>query len=244
MYPILQKPLKYCVISQIYGVNWTGIPDAYTRWGLKAHNGEDMRIAPDEICKATHSGIITRADYDKNGFGNYIEILDETRMFKTIYAHGKKLLKSRTNNVKTGDDLMVCDSTGFSTGNHLHFGLKFLNGDGSVKDYNNGYFGSVDPAPYFVKDYKNLPVDDRYGRKRNLQAEIILRFKNPWLHRRLIRKYRRAPLSLTDKECNALIYGGWGADEVLNDSMKPITYFLKKSEWQAGEKPYLNMTIG
>jgi murein DD-endopeptidase MepM/ murein hydrolase activator NlpD len=243
-YPILKKPLKYCVATQPFGVNWTGMPDAYSRWGLKNHNGEDYKIRPkDEFIRAAHNGTILQARFDESGFGNFIELLDESETFKTRYGHGAELLRARTNKVKAGDNIMIGDSTGFSTGSHLHFDLKFLNSDGSVKDHDNGYFGCVDPAPYFEKGYTNLPVDERYGRERDLMAEIILRFKNPWVHRRLIQKYRRRPLQLFDRECNAILYGGWGFDEALSDAMKPITYFLKKTEWEKGEKPYFKMII-
>lgn len=66
--------------------------------------------------------------------------------------------------VKTGDLIGYADSTGLSSGDHLHFGLKaikkgkpLLSGDapdvgigGWVNLYpNNGYLGAIDPTPYF-----------------------------------------------------------------------------------------------
>lgn len=64
--------------------------------------------------------------------------------------------------VETGDFLGYCDSTGYSTGDHLHFELKpvgFKNGKMYNLLQNNGWYGSVDPAPYmherFALDTKN-----------------------------------------------------------------------------------------
>ena len=52
--------------------------------------------------------------------------------------------------VKQGDLLGHGDNTGWSTGSHLHFGMKLLNANGEVINRNNGYDGAVDPLKYLV----------------------------------------------------------------------------------------------
>jgi hypothetical protein len=48
-------------------------------------------------------------------------------------------------------------------------------------------------------------------------------------------------LSLRSEEVNALIYGGWGFDEVLNPALRPIWALLKKDEWLKTKKVPFNI---
>lgn len=238
--PFLEKPLKWVIITQHFGKN----PDMYKRFGLTAHNGIDFRLNTGTLVYPTHDGVVTKSAFDMKGFGYYVEITSNQKTYKTRYAHGDGLLVNRGDEVTTKTPILKGGNTGFSTGPHLHYDLKWINHDGSVKNLNNGYFGAVDPLPHFKPGLENLPVDERYGRKRNIVAEKFLRFYTPWVHRRLIKKYRRRPLQLTHRETNAIIYGGYGFDQALRDSLKPISYFMKKDEWVNGKKPYVRMIIG
>jgi murein DD-endopeptidase MepM/ murein hydrolase activator NlpD len=76
--------------------------------------------------------------------------------FKTIYWHLKKgSFKVKPGQiVKVGDILAETDNTGFSSGTHLHFGLKpVVPGEMDMVWYNtsqdNGYMGAIDPVPFF-----------------------------------------------------------------------------------------------
>jgi murein DD-endopeptidase MepM/ murein hydrolase activator NlpD len=60
--------------------------------------------------------------------------------------------------VETGDLLGYADNTGFSTANHLHFALKPCAkgeawGTWMNTELGNGYYGCIDPMPYFDKNY-------------------------------------------------------------------------------------------
>ena len=64
--------------------------------------------------------------------------------------------------VESGDLLAMGDNTGMSTGNHLHRGLKPQieeNGEYRNELSGNGYYGAIDPEPYyfniFIGDYMN-----------------------------------------------------------------------------------------
>lgn len=158
-------------------------------------------------------------------------------LWDTIYGHLKSVCVEKNEQVKAGDLIGYADNTGkYTTGSHLHFGLRPV-----LFKPDNGYNGWIDPEPYFIKGWDNFPVDDFYGQKRNWFAEYTVRFKNSWLQRRLINKYHRIPPLLSSRETNAIIYGGWGADEALNPCLTPIWYFLKKSEFQEGKKPPIRL---
>lgn len=86
---------------------------------------------------------------------------------------------------------------------------------------------------YFKKDYpiwdcwistdheKKLPVEDRYGKKRNFLLEKATAF-NPWL----IKKIKRLPSNL---EVNALAYGFWDFEAVFKGRLKDVwLYEIKK----------------
>jgi hypothetical protein len=49
--------------------------------------------------------------------------------------------------VETGDVIGYSDNTGASTGDHLHWGMKFCY-NGMTLDKDNGFLGSVDPMLY------------------------------------------------------------------------------------------------
>jgi murein DD-endopeptidase MepM/ murein hydrolase activator NlpD len=134
----------------------------------------------------------------------------------------------------------LSDNTGiYTTGDHLHFGFRRL-----PFNQNNGYTGWEDPTPYLDKNFYNLPIDERYGRAKDWTSEFILRFKNPWVHKRLIRWYNRHPLSLTSREVNSIVYGGWGFDEAVNPILINNIYFLTKVEFREGKKPFCRMVVG
>ena len=67
--------------------------------------------------------------------GNYIYINHGSGLV-TIYMHASALYVSTGQNVSKGDKIAAVGTTGTSTGNHLHFGVRK---DGSY----------VDPMGYF-----------------------------------------------------------------------------------------------
>jgi murein DD-endopeptidase MepM/ murein hydrolase activator NlpD len=210
--------------------------DFYKNLGLLGHNGIDLSAPIGTPVYATHDGTIIQAD-EKMGYGISVMIRTNDSLFDTIYGHLEKVAVKKNDKVRGGDLIGYADNTGkYTTGSHLHFGLRPVN-----YKVNNGYNGWIDPEPYMEKGWQNLPVDNYYGRERNWLAEYTTRFKNSWLQRQLINKYHRVPPLLSGRETNAIVYGGWGADEALNPVLTPIWYFLKKSEFQEGKKPPIRL---
>lgn len=162
---LLNYPIKPAVINQPFGVNGAyyrahGIP-------IDGHNGIDFMADEHNIIRAAHDGVVTFCGEDgAGGLGVVVrtneakDYKDGTAFFKTIYWH----LKPNTFFVKPGDQvkigtaLAMADNTGFSTGTHLHFGLKpMAQGENEWTwmnvEQNNGYLGAIDPSPYWTGLY-------------------------------------------------------------------------------------------
>ena len=114
------------------GVGW--------RWGAY-HKGIDISsygIRGANIC-ASDSGTVVKVnnscshDYGKSGscgcgggYGNYC-IINHGNGYMTLYGHAQYMNVSVGQKVNQGDVLGIVGSTGFSTGDHLHFEI-LLNG--------------------------------------------------------------------------------------------------------------------
>ena len=61
--------------------------------------------------------------YDAGGYGKYVVIRHDNGM-ETYYAHMSEVLVNVGDRVSLGDVIGKIGSTGYSTGPHLHFGVK------------------------------------------------------------------------------------------------------------------------
>ena len=57
------------------------------------------------------------------------------------------------NPIKFGQFLGNCDSTGASSGNHLHWSMKFVAKNSLTLDNDNGYYGAVDFSAWFENEF-------------------------------------------------------------------------------------------
>ena len=91
----------------------------------KFHDGLDMAAPGGSPILAAYYGKVVAAGYT-NAMGNYI-IIDHGDSLFTIYMHASALYVSTGDYVNAGQKIAAVGSTGRSTGNHLHFGVR-LNG--------------------------------------------------------------------------------------------------------------------
>ena len=229
----IQLPVKDVYITQSFGLNYL---DFYRKLGLDGHNGVDFRAFTGCPVYAAHDGIIEKAVND-SGLGNYVSIVSsrEGEGVRTRYGHLAEYIVRFGQEVKAGTLIGLADNTGkYTTGSHLHFDLAEIV-DGVVINRDNGYNGCIDPAPFFGKNWNKSAAYHRYHREeRDWQAEFNMRFKNIWLHKRMKQVWGLTPPPAAEI-VNALVYGGWDADTVLNPSMYDIWGWCKKDEYEKGK---------
>lgn len=231
----LRVPLEQVKVNQPFGVNFL---DFYQQWGMKGHNGVDFSCKDNTPVYASHDGIVYYCGTDSTG-GIEVDIWNKENLYKTIYYHLKSYVVKQGDIVKAGDLIAYSDNTGkYTTGAHLHYGLKRTSETGATINYGNGYNGAIDPSPYFVsayngfkigsKDYDKSRCYQRYYReaKRNLANEMKVALY-------IARRLGRLP---NNEEINAAIWGGWDIESIMNPSMYAIYSQLKKSEYLEGKR--------
>lgn len=111
---------SYTRISSPYG--WRPHPI----FGVdKYHNGVDLAAPGGSPILAAYDGKVVAAAYSSS-MGNYI-MIDHGDGLYTIYMHASALYVSTGEYVTRGQKIAAVGTTGNSTGNHLHFGVR-LNG--------------------------------------------------------------------------------------------------------------------
>ncbi len=72
-------------------------------------------------------------------------------MFK--FGHCLEFKRKNHEIIQSGDVIALGDSTGASSGNHLHWSMKVHNGSGFSIDSDNGYTGAFDHMPYYENKF-------------------------------------------------------------------------------------------
>lgn len=90
--------------------------------GREYHNGVDLPAPRGTKIVAAYDGQVAWSYYS-NSAGNWVGI-DHGNEIYTVYMHMSKRLVSEGDTVKKGDVIGLVGTTGRSTGNHLHFGIR------------------------------------------------------------------------------------------------------------------------
>lgn len=145
----------------------SGFVPFYELLGMKGHNGDDWMAYYDEpvYFEATDgNGNSLKAtcytEIDVDG-GKGVDVVfqdpDTLEWFQLKEWHLLQPAVFDGQVIKSGDLIGYADSTGASSGNHLHDGFKPLNSSKleDKKFPDNGYTGAVDPRTYpGVRDYR------------------------------------------------------------------------------------------
>lgn len=86
------------------------------------HTGVDIANEKGTIIKASLGGKVILVS-EKGDYGNHLKI--STDEIITLYAHCSKIYVKEGDIVEQGQDIAEVGSTGNSTGNHLHFEVRF-----------------------------------------------------------------------------------------------------------------------
>jgi Peptidase family M23 len=163
--------LCYCYPTASHKINqhFLNNPDFYKQFGIEGHEGLDL-FAPTgaEIyaCADGEVYMVHRGASDHN-YGIHVRIqhIHEDGVFKTIYAHFQTALVKEGDKVRAGDVIGLADSTGNSTGSHLHLTLKrdgatalgestFISKEGRRVNVGNDI---IDPTPFLDPQPDNIP---------------------------------------------------------------------------------------
>lgn len=115
-------PLKgYSRISSYFGMRTHPITGVY-----KLHTGIDIPAPKGTPITSANYGTVIRAKYS-TAYGNYV-MVDHGGGRVTLYAHMSKMSVKVGQEVAKGEKLGEVGTTGYSTGNHLHFEI-IINGE-------------------------------------------------------------------------------------------------------------------
>lgn len=107
---------SYTYISSYFGPRKQPVAGASTN-----HKGVDLAAPYGSAILAAADGVVTTATYSSSA-GNYVVIAHGDGI-STVYMHASALLVSVGDTVSQGETIAKVGSTGYSSGNHLHFGV-------------------------------------------------------------------------------------------------------------------------
>lgn len=94
-------------------------------YGSNFHYGTDLKLNYGDTVMAALPGIVRVSRYDRGGYGNFV-VVSHPNGLETLYGHLSKRAVQVGDRVAAGDLIGLGGSTGYSTGNHLHFEFRFL----------------------------------------------------------------------------------------------------------------------
>lgn len=142
----LRWPTDFAEVVQPFA----GSPELYRQWGLPGHEGVDIKAPINANVYACADGEVYRVHDGTGGhpYGIHVRIRHADG-YKTIYAHLNQALVHTAQVVRAGDVIGLADSTGNTTGGHLHLTLKKK---GATASGLTPYPGDIlDPTPYLVE---------------------------------------------------------------------------------------------
>lgn len=168
---------------------------AETKWWARTEIDADGGVGIDVFSKdrvfilklPKDAGRLARKDWEDNEHRVYIKLRFWHLHDIKIGDKSKiEIMGQMKPEIKLGDMIGWCDSTGASSANHLHWGFKIVTENALTLDSDNGYYGAMD----FLEWYQDIFILDLLGRKRNLTPQQILR-RMAWEIRNIDRKLAR-----------------------------------------------------
>lgn len=138
-------------ITQVFGKN----PAIYNQFGLKGHNGIDFRASIGTPIHSPIAGIIYEVgDQGDKGYGKFVRIRSPYGL-EIVLAHLSRIDVKKDQKIPLGDLIGLSGNTGFSTGAHLHMGVRrYDTQSGRIQNTDNGFAGYEDFNSYLIQWYE------------------------------------------------------------------------------------------
>jgi murein DD-endopeptidase MepM/ murein hydrolase activator NlpD len=96
--------------------------------GYRWHSGLDIGILRSLDVRAASGGVVTQVGYAQGyeGYGSVVAVAHREG-FSTLYAHLSQPLVHRGQLVRPAERIGIAGCTGWCTGTHLHFELRYRN---------------------------------------------------------------------------------------------------------------------
>lgn len=123
-------------------------PNYYKQFGLSGHEGIDIGCPEGTPIVSATDGVIIRDIDDPvvgKNYGVNVVVWDKNQLCATYYCHLRNNVVSVGQAVIKGQLLGYSDTTGNTTGPHLHFNLCKTDAQGNRLNQDNGYFGFINP---------------------------------------------------------------------------------------------------
>ena len=169
-------PTDYGTILQPFGAH----SEIYMQYGLPGHEGIDIRAPHGSNVYACAEGEVYLVDdgTHQHNYGRQVRIR-HPEGYRTIYAHLERTLVKVGDKVKPRQLIGRADSTGNSTGNHLHLTLKKDHAtDKGETDYP---LDIIDPTPFLVYPHMEAEVIDALGISLSESREAAYPWSQPCL---------------------------------------------------------------
>lgn len=124
-------PYSSSYISSPYGYRNDPISGIY-----KYHSGIDITMsgAYGKKLVATKAGKVDLVVYSDSGYGNYV-IIDHGNGWASLYGHCSSIAVSDQQNVKQGQVIAYIGESGYATGPHVHFEIRYWGEKVNPSDY-------------------------------------------------------------------------------------------------------------
>jgi len=127
-------------ISQLFDEPSTR-PTYKANFGLTGHNGVDVAMVNGTELRAAEAGVVSGVAYDPQGYGWHVRVRTPDGR-EWLYAHMTRVDVTEGQWVDQGHYLGPSDNTGWSSGPHVHIGMRPPGANRA-----NGFSGYEDPLP-------------------------------------------------------------------------------------------------
>lgn len=141
------------------------IKSKYSEYGLVGHDGIDFDMPTGTAVLSVDDGEVVRAQMNGD-YGHTVVI--QHSWGRSYYGHLSEITAQEGGKIAKGHPLGLSGSSGLSTGPHLHFGIK-----PTANDFDNGFYGKINPLPYLYVKEDNQDVLDEVSREEESRNYVL-----------------------------------------------------------------------